>query len=377
MTASDLRPVAARLRWLVQRSLAIIEQHQDPAGGFPASPTFPVYRFSWFRDGAFIADALSRCGRVERAERFFDWCAAVVEARAAQVDELIADRAAGRAISHDRFLPCRYRLDGSEDDGDWWDFQLDGYGTWLWAVAAHAERHGRSLVRLGPALALTARYVCAFWNEPCYDWWEEEPEQRHTSTVAALVGGLEAVARAGGLLPDALADEAAAAAAEARATVLADSVRDGRLTKWAGTAALDASLVSCATPFRLLAPTDPRMTATIAALELELAHGGVHRYLADTYYGGGEWVLLAALLGWHYAEVGRRDDALRQLDWIVARAGADGALPEQVSTHLLAPEREQEWIERWGPSASPLLWSHAMFLTLTAELGLLPELEAE
>ena len=37
--------------------------------------------------------------------------------------------------------------------------------------------------------------------------------------------------------------------------------------------------------------------------------------------------------------------------------------------HLLHPEFEQFWIDKWGPVATPLLWSHAMFLRLEAELA--------
>jgi GH15 family glucan-1,4-alpha-glucosidase len=95
----------------------------------------------------------------------------------------------------------------------------------------------------------------------------------------------------------------------------------------------------------------------------------VHRYLEDTYYGGGEWLLLSALLGWHYASVGRLDAARAQLAWILEHATQDGDLPEQVADHLLAPGARQKWIDRWGPVATPLLWSHAMFLTLALELG--------
>jgi GH15 family glucan-1,4-alpha-glucosidase len=62
-------------------------------------------------------------------------------------------------------------------------------------------------------------------------------------------------------------------------------------------------------------------------------------------------------------------EARGQLDWIVRHATGDGDLPEQVNDHLLAPEAEASWIERWGPAATRLLWSHAMFLTLALELG--------
>jgi GH15 family glucan-1,4-alpha-glucosidase len=147
-------------------------------------------------------------------------------------------------------------------------------------------------------------------------------------------------------------------------------VHHGHLSKWLGEDGLDASLVACGTPFRLLAPDEPLMVGTVTALERELAHGGVHRYSDDTYFGGGEWLLLAAFLGWYYLEQDRVGDACAQLAWVAAQAAPNGDLPEQVTTHLLAPESYDGWVERWGPIATPLLWSHAMFVTLAVELGL-------
>ena len=44
---------------------------------------------------------------------------------------------------------------------------------------------------------------------------------------------------------------------------------------------------------------------------------------------------------------------------------ADPLLPEQVAP-LLAPAVLDEWVERWGPSAHLLLWSHGMFLAAVA-----------
>ena len=80
---------------------------------------------------------------------------------------------------------------------------------------------------------------------------------------------------------------------------------------------------------------------------------------AKTYYGGGEWLLLTALLGLAEPEHGQD-----RLDWIAAHATPDGGLPEQVQDHLLHPQTFDEWVAKWGPPPSPLLWSHAMFLTL-------------
>src|SRR5439155_24142398 len=67
----------ARIAALAEYSLAVIESNQAASGAYPASPNFPVYRYCWFRDGAFIADAMSRAGRAESADAVFGWCARV------------------------------------------------------------------------------------------------------------------------------------------------------------------------------------------------------------------------------------------------------------------------------------------------------------
>ena len=50
--------------------------------------------------------------------------------------------------------------------------------------------------------------------------------------------------------------------------------------------------------------------------------------------------------------------------WIETQADADGNLPEQTATHLIAPDYYARWVARRGPIANPLLWSHAMYLIL-------------
>ena len=367
---SERGPKRAQLERLALRSVEIIAQGQAASGAYLASPNFPVYRYSWFRDGAFIADAMSRAGEVASAEAFFAWCARILEARGEQIEALIARRRAGVTIETGEFLHARYTVDGRETGEEWTDFQLDGYGAWLWALDEHRQRHGRSIEPFLAGAALSAAYVAAFRDHPSYDWWEENPDYRHTSTLAAIHAGLRAAASWPELSTD-LRSTASQGAAELAELVRADAARLGRLPKWLGGDAVDASLIAVATPFAMLPASDPLVVATIEAIEARLVHGGgVHRYLGDTYYGGGEWLLLAALLGWHYAAVGRTDEALGQLAWVATHATSEGELPEQVDDHLLAPEREDEWIERWGPVATPLLWSHAMYLTLALELGL-------
>lgn len=87
--------------------------------------------------------------------------------------------------------------------------------------------------------------------------------------------------------------------------------------------------------------------------------GGVHRYLQDEFYGGGQWPVLAGA----YAAIDIEETARRAaLDWIEDQADSQGHLPEQSTARLLNPDYHQPWLQRWGPIASPLLWSHAMYL---------------
>ncbi len=356
-----------RFAALAAQSVETILENQAPSGAYPAGPSFEPYRFCWLRDGAFIADAASRAGEVASAEAFFDWCAGVLLARRIMIEELVERRGRGETIDSAEHPHSRFTLEGLDSAGEWSNHQLDGYGSWMWALGEHAGRHGREVSRLADAVELSARYVAAFVDDPCFDWWEERAG-RHTVTLAAAAAGLRAAAGIDGVAP-AVRESSAAAAQVAVEAIRRDGVRSGRLNAALGEDRLDASLLACAVPFGVLAPDDPVVRATVAALEEELAHGGVHRHAEDTYYGGGEWLLLAALLGSYYEAAGRVEEAWAQLAWVADRADPSGDLPEQSDEHLLAPATREEWVHRWGPPASPLLWSHAFYLVLAIRLG--------
>ena len=115
------------------------------------------------------------------------------------------------------------------------------------------------------------------------------------------------------------------------------------------------------------------MKATIAEIESTLRSGsGVRRYSADTYYGGGEWILLTAWLGWYYTEVGEWEKAAQILNWVETQAGPGGNLPEQVKSIQADEGYYRHWNERWGEIANPLLWSHAKYIILSNALAKAP-----
>ncbi|MFC9916883.1 glycoside hydrolase family 15 protein [Agromyces binzhouensis] len=364
----------ADLAALVASSADLIATLQDAGGAYPASPTFSAYAgYSWFRDGAFIADAMSAYGRAESAERFFDWCAGVLESRRDDIGAITAAARTGAPVADSAMLPTRFTFDGRAGDDEWWDFQLDGYGTWLWAIAEHARRHGADAARWASAIALTVDYLASSWQRPCFDWWEEHAEHVHVSTLGCIAAGLRAAASLG-VLDDDGAALAAAAAADVEGFMVRRGVAEGHLSKWVGSTAVDASLAAIVGVMDVVPAASELGAGTIAAIERDLTvDGGVHRFVGDTYFGGGQWPLLSCFLGLAHARAGDADRARELLDWAAGTAGADGSMPEQVERHLLDPSRVDEWVARWGPSADPLLWSHAMLVRLAVALDGAPE----
>ena len=140
-------------RALVERSKEVIRDGQAPSGAYVACPEFPPYRYCWFRDGSFVADAISRVGDVEGATAFFDWCATVIRARPRGPWD------------------ARYTLEGDPEESEWPKHQLDGLGLWLWALRGHCDRHGIAPGQWQDAIDATTTYLRDHWRERCIDWW--------------------------------------------------------------------------------------------------------------------------------------------------------------------------------------------------------------
>jgi isomaltose glucohydrolase len=359
---------------LIERSIQIIKSGQGESGAYYACPVYPTYRYCWFRDGAFIANAMDQWGQHQSAARFYDWAAHLVAASAASVDRVVQAAAANRAPDPADLLHTRYTLDGKPGNADWPNFQLDGFGTLLWGFGRHiAATKTRRPSAWTDATRLLVRYITALWRRPNFDCWEEFADRIAVSTLAALYAGMRTAEA--GLAGTPLADVAAETAVSIRTFVLERGTKDGHLLKQiGGEDVVDGSLLWACVPFgefALFAPSDPVMQGTAARIEHDLVGGtgGVHRYRADTFYGGGEWMLLTALLGEYRLAAGDKAGARRCLAYVAGHADAAGNLPEQSSAAVLAPTRVQEWIDCWGPVAQPLLWSHAAYLSLSAALG--------
>ncbi len=369
---------------LYSYSRKVLLDNQQPGGAYLACPVMPDYQYSWFRDGAFIAYALTIDGNYngvhykqgmaaqwDSVSQFHDWCAAQVNRRQEAIERTIARAQRGEPLVLADTLNARYTADGLEGPGDWPEFQLDGLGLWLWSLKASIETVGITPLpeNWEQAVILVARYLVATWQYPCNDCWEEQSDKVHTGTLAAIYAGLVAALL---LVPELADNPTIQCAPQAiREYVLQNCLTPtGELAKYAqpggGVDAIDANVLTASLPDGMFSLDDLVLVKTIARIERELRpadSGGIYRYLKDTYYGGGPWVLLGLWLAWYYARAGNHERAAELLGWAEAQADAEGNLPEQVNHPLLA---SQEFYERWvttrGEIARPLLWVHAKYM---------------
>ena len=358
--------------YLKQRSIDIILENQHGSGAYIACPNFPTYQYCWFRDGSFVAYSMDLTGQFESAHKFHAWAALAVNQRLALIDRALQFLAAGKPLGLTEILHTRYTLDG--EDGvqeEWPNFQLDGFGTWLWALNEHRLAAKITLpADWIQAATATATYLEALWGKPCYDCWEEFPDKIHLHTLAAIYGGLHACQSLDGIDRTATLDAI-------KTYVMENGIVNGHISKYVGSDTVDASLLGLCLPYQMLPAGHELMKATAAEIEKLLnrsgetnrLHGGVHRYVTDTYYGGGAWILLSAWLGWYFVEVGETAKAFELLAWIESCANETGDFPEQVPQALNDPAYYQPWVDRWGPIATPLLWSHANYLILRNKLN--------
>jgi GH15 family glucan-1,4-alpha-glucosidase len=361
-----MNTLTQHLEALAQASIRIIRENQSPTGGYVASPNFAVYNYSWFRDGAFIAHAMSQVGEVESARAFHNWAARNINLRQNKISALIERNRAGLTIDPQEHLHCRYNIDGSESKEEWTNFQLDGFGTWLWVV----DQFRFSGQSLSPETIQAAQnlipYLSEFWSTPSFDWWEESFGKQHVSTLGCISAGLFAVSK-WEEIPEQLRTLASKCATEIHTYVMDKGVVNGHLTKWIGSNSVDGSLSALIAPLNWVGNSSIEKE-TMQIISTQLGVLGTHRHLQDVYFGGGPWPILSAFLALAHSSSGDKTEAAKILNWFATCANNALELPEQLPTNLLHPETRDEWIEKWGKPAEPLLWSHAMYLLLKKEV---------
>lgn len=320
-----------------------------PSGAIVAAPTTSLpewiggqrnwdYRYTWLRDAALTLAALYSVGYDGAARNFFAW----LHERARQYHPplQIMYGIGGEDRLDEQELPHLEGYRGSRPvrigNGAYRQRQLDVYGGLV--EAAYVIESNLDI--LSPTqwneLREEIDYVCDHWHEPDHGIWElrQTPQHHSYSRLMCWVAvdrGIK-IAEMEGWPYD-----------QARWTRTRDAIRAdllergwnaqrGAFTMTYGEPHLDASLlVLPAVGF--LPPDDPRVVATIEAIDRELGHGPlVYRYRYDDGLGSPEGAFLLCSFWMVDALVmlGRLDQAVERFEALLRYASPTGLLSEEV-----------------------------------------------
>lgn len=310
---------------------------------------------------------MSASGENESALLFHKWATRIIIDREEKIASLIRRGKQGEEISTDEHLHCRYTVDGKESTEKWTNLQLDGFGTWIWSLDEFLRRGNVLPLATYRAVETLITYLETFWQIETFDWWEESFGHQHVANLGSMSAGLERCSKWENISQDSKA-LATNTATKIMALIQERGFFNGRLAKWIDGNGLDASLIALIAPFNLFATNQSISKATVDAVASVLGTFGTYRHEDDWYFGGGRWPLLSCFLGLAYISLDEEQKAQEILDWVTTLTNEKLELPEQLEEPLLRPEKRAQWIEQWGEPAVPLLWSHAMYLSLYSAL---------
>ncbi len=332
----------------VRRSLLILKcLIHRPTGGLIAAPTTSLpeqpggtmnwdYRYCWLRDATFTVSALTGCGYLEEATAWRDWILRAVAGApnkmqimyrvdgSRRLDEAVLEWLPGYRFAK----PVRV---GNAAAGQ---LQLDVWGELL-AMLYTSEKSGMERSEQGEQLGrAVVAHVETIWQEPDQGLWESRGEPRHYtySKVMAWVAIQRYLNMQGA--------ESLSGAERKRLTDLRDHMHaticnegfdagQNSFTAYFGGREVDAGLLLLP-KVGFLPGDDPRIVGTVALIEKTLVKNGfVHRHRMDALVPEGAFFACSFWLAECQLWQGRRDDAVKTIESVLAVAGETGLLSEE------------------------------------------------
>jgi GH15 family glucan-1,4-alpha-glucosidase len=192
---------------------------------------------------------------------------------------------------------------------------------------------------------------------PSFDLWEEK-QALHTYTNAAAAAALRECARIASTLGyEVLSNSWSSQTKNLREAILKHlwDEQSDRFLKSVKPhdSSIDTAILGLTYPFRVLEPDDPRILSSSRQIEnaFTYASEGIGRYPGDTYHGGNPWFITTLWMALYRCQQGSYEKAKSHIEWSVKHVDELQLFAEQVHKDSGEPV-----------SASPLAWSHAMFI---------------
>ena len=366
---------------LFKKSLLFIRSHVAKNGAIIASGDSEMlqfgrdyYRYVWPRDASFAAISLESAGDFNASRRFFEFCRDTITAEGYFLHKYRPDKSLGSSW-HPWVREGKKQFPIQEDET-----ALVVCALWKHYELSRDIEFIESIYN--PLIKKAADFMVSYLDEKTglpggsYDLWEMQ-YGISTFTASAVYGALIAASKFAELFGKSAGVKKYIETAEIIKKGILKYLYDkdegifyklietsGREVKINKT--LDMSSIYGIYEFGVMDVTDPKvkkaMEKTVQRLEVKTEIGGIARFEGDLYhhkggdYPGNPWVNTTMWLAQYYIKTAKNEKDMevvkKYLEWAVKHKGPAGTLSEQFD-----PFSGKEL------SASPLVWSHAEFVT--------------
>lgn len=336
-----------------RRSLFVLRHCSARNGATIASPDSMIFRdggdgyeYCWWRDGAYISQAMCAVGMHEGARAFLRFARQCQEPDGSFLHRHFPDGKIGPTWHP----PQRIQVDQTAS--------VVQSVHHLYRATGDVEELLTHWNLVRDAADFLMNFVEDELPKPSYDLWEER-FITGTYSTGMVVQALEAAAN----IAKALGRRHefwAGAAASMRAAASERLWNEERGCFLRSIKPLDDTLDASVLLVDLLPPGDPRHEQVADSIEAALwqdGTGGVARYTGDTYFGNeNPWIICTLWLARARLRLGDLERCKQLIEWAAEQAVGVDLLPEQVD----AASGERRGVV-------PLVWSHSTFIELVNE----------
>jgi oligosaccharide amylase len=366
---------------LFKKSLFNVRVHVSNNGAIIASGDSEMlqfgrdyYEYVWPRDAAYAAISLEKAGDFNASRRFFVFCEDVITPEGYFMHKYRPDKSLGSSW-HPWVSGELKRFPIQEDETAivvcalWKHYELSRDIEFVEGVY-------NSLIRKASDFMVSYRDEKTGLPHASYDIWERVYGVS-TYSASCVYQALVSASRFAKLLGKEESEKKYKEAAEDIKKGILKYLYDekeGYFYKLLDTSqrqlvidkTFDMSSIFGIYKFEVLPTDDPKVIRavreTVNRLEVKTEVGGIARFEGDSYhhkggnYSGNPWIITAMWLAQYYIAQAKKESDMPEvhkwISWVVKYASSSGTLPEQLDPYTGA-----------HLSASPLVWSHAEFVT--------------